>query len=66
MCGKITRRLATALISAPALAQTQPAPEKTSEEDLSAAARKQTQANAEQLVKYDVPMAAEPAIVFKA
>jgi len=60
---KLTRRQLAALVSATAMAQTQPpAPA----EDLLATARDRMKANGEALTKQPVPMATEPAFQFKA
>jgi hypothetical protein len=58
----MTRRsLALALAGGTALAQ----PPASPDEEL-AAARKQLQSNGENLAKFEIPMATEPAFVFKA
>lgn len=63
---KITRRtLAATLTSAAALAQIQPGVPATPDEELRAA-RARVKANAEALVKQEVPMSTEPAFQFKA
>jgi hypothetical protein len=62
---KLTRRqLASALVSAAALAQTPPAPPATPDEELKAA-RARISANGAALAKQEVPMATEPAFQFK-
>ena len=64
---KITRRKLGAAVLAPAalLAQAPPPIPANAEEEL-AAVREQNRRNAEILDKFQVPMAAEPAFVFKA
>jgi len=63
---KLTRRkLATALVSATALAAQQPAPALAPADDLKAA-RDRLQANAAALAVAPIPMATEPAFQFKA
>jgi hypothetical protein len=63
---KLTRRkLATALVSATALAAQQPQPAAASDSDLKAA-RDRLQANAAALAGTPIPMATEPAFQFKA
>ena len=63
---KLTRRkLATALVSAPALAAQQPQPAAAPDTDLKAA-RDRLQANAAALAGTPIPMATEPAFQFKA
>jgi hypothetical protein len=62
---KMTRRqLAVAVVSATAMAQTQPAP--TNAVDELQAARDRIKANSETLARQLVPMATEPAFQFKA
>ena len=62
----LTRReLATALTSAAALAQTQPGPPATPEDELKAA-RDRLKARSAALAGQQVPMATEPAFQFKA
>ncbi|MBI1787678.1 MAG: hypothetical protein HYR60_09040 [Acidobacteria bacterium] len=56
------RKLALAAMGSGAAALAQPA---QPEDDL-AAARKQAQSNADALAKFELPMSAEPAFVFKA
>jgi hypothetical protein len=63
---KLTRRkLATALVSATALAAQQPQPAAVSDNDLKTA-RDRMQANAAALAGSPIPMATEPAFQFKA
>jgi hypothetical protein len=63
---KLTRRkLATALVSATALAAQQPQPAAAPDTDLKAA-RDRLQANAAALAGTPIPMATEPAFQFKA
>ena len=63
---KLTRRkLATALVSATALAAQQPQPAAAPDSDLKAA-RDRLQANAAALAGTPIPMATEPAFQFKA
>ena len=63
---KLTRRkLATALVSATALAAQQPQPAAAPDSDLKAA-RDRLQANAAALAATPLPMATEPAFQFKA
>ena len=63
---KLTRRkLATALVSATALAAQQPQPAAASDSDLKAA-RDRLQANAAALAGTPIPMATEPAFQFRA
>ena len=63
---KLTRRkLATALVSATALAVQQPQPAAAPDTDLKAA-RDRLQANAAALAGTPIPMATEPAFQFKA
>jgi hypothetical protein len=61
----ITRRkLALAVLGAPAAARAAQTP--SPPEDLSTAAAEQVRKNSEALVKVDVPMSTEPAFQFKA
>jgi hypothetical protein len=63
---KLTRRkLATALVSATALAAQQPQPTAAADSDLKTA-RDRMQANAAALAGTPIPMATEPAFQFKA
>jgi hypothetical protein len=63
---KLTRRkLATALVSATAMAAQQPAPQPPADSDLKTA-RDRMQANAAALSAIPIPMATEPAFQFKA
>ncbi len=58
------RELAWVLLGGVAGAQTAPAPT-TAEQDL-AAAKERVKANGAELAKFTIPMATEPAFVFKA
>jgi hypothetical protein len=57
---KISRRALAQLALAGAASAQQPAPDELEE------ARKQVQRNSETLLKYEIPMATEPAFLFKA
>ena len=57
---KISRRALAQLALAGAASAQQPAPDELDE------ARKQVQRNSETLLKYEIPMATEPAFLFKA
>ena len=57
---KISRRALAQLALAGAASAQQPAPDELNE------ARKQVQRNSETLLKYEIPMATEPAFLFKA
>lgn len=62
---QITRRkLALAVLGAPAAARAAQTP--SAPEDLTAAAAEQVRKNSEALAKLDVPMSTEPAFEFKA
>jgi hypothetical protein len=68
MGNRVTRRhvAATLLGSTSILAQAPPAQSKPSPQDLLATAREQIRKNAKRLTGHEIPMATQPAFVFKA